>query len=251
MTDSPPVADRGARGAEERRIESAYARRDSLRQRYAWTNPGHLFTVQQLERVLVGRLADARPRLDSDRILEVGCGNGYWLRQLATWGATPDRLTGVDLLAGRIAEARRLCPPDVTLLCGSAAAIDSPDAQFDVILQFTTFTSIQSVQLKQAIAAEMRRLLAPDGLIIWYDFFRNNPRNPDVRGVDRVELQALFPDCVVDARRVTLAPPIARAVAPISWTLCQLLHALPLLRTHYLAFIRPRAANAPLTTEHA
>lgn len=227
-----------ARDAEERRIESAYSRRAALHSRYAWTNPGHLFLVQQVERALLRRLGAEQRDLALARVLEVGCGSGYWLRQLCTWGAAPARVTGIDLLPERIDAARALCPPAVTLRCASAADIGDPDGSYDLVFQFTTFTSIQNVELKQRIAREMLRVLAPGGVIVWYDFFRNNPRNPDVRGIGKRELRSLFPDCDVSVERVTLAPPLARALAPWSWTACHLLQAVPLLRTHYLATIR-------------
>jgi hypothetical protein len=71
-----------------------------------------------------------------------------------------------------------------------------------------------------------------------YDF-RINPLNPDTRGLGRRELRALFPGHGIEARTVTLAPPIARLVAPRSYGLAAALQALMPLRTHLLAFITP------------
>lgn len=237
MSEDFPPSSSSAR-AEERRIESAYARRAVLDSRYAWTNPGHLFLVQELERAVLRRIGSEHWQLARERILEVGCGNGFWLRQLCVWGATPNSLVGIDLLPDRIALARKLCPPEMELRAGNATMLPDADGTFDRVLQFTTFTSIKSPTLKSALAAEMLRVLAPGGSILWYDFFRNNPRNPDVRGIGRAELQSLFPGCEFTVERVTLAPPIARALAPVSWTLALVLGALHPLRTHYLATIR-------------
>ncbi len=66
----------------------------------------------------------------------------------------------------------------------------------------------------------------------------NNPRNPDVRGVKKSEISFLFPGCTIDIKRVTLAPPISRILAPYSWMACYLLEKLKLLNTHYLGIIR-------------
>lgn len=51
------------------------------------------------------------------------------------------------------------------------------------------------------------------------------------------------PRCLegVDLRRVSLAPPIARALARWSWLACELLEKLPFLRTRYLAAIVKRS----------
>ena len=224
--------------AEEHRIQSAYERRAGLDARYAWTNAGHLFLVQELERAVLRRIRDEEWHLPDERILEIGCGNAFWLRQLCIWGAAPRNLTGIDLLADRIAAARAVCPPSIDLRTGNATSLKDADGRYDRVLQFTTFTSIKDPELKRALAAEMLRVLAPRGSILWYDFFRNNPRNPDVQGVGRSELQALFPGCAITVERVTLAPPLARFIARRTWTIAHLLQAIPFLRTHYLATIR-------------
>ncbi|MCC7210276.1 MAG: hypothetical protein IT451_00360 [Candidatus Brocadia sp.] len=39
--------------------------------------------------------------------------------------------------------------------------------------------------MKKGIAAEMLRVLEPDGVILWYDYYMNNPKNPDVKGVKK------------------------------------------------------------------
>jgi SAM-dependent methyltransferase len=151
---------------------------------------------------------------------------------------------GVELLPDRVAEARRMCPPATTIRCASAAHLPAADNSFDIVLQSMVFTSVLDDTLKQRIAAEMLRVLAPRGVIIWYDFFRNNPLNADVRGVPANQIRRLFPDCAVQLRRVTLVPPLARGLARVSPHVCALLAAIPLLRTHYLGTITPVAYAA-------
>jgi hypothetical protein len=58
---------------------------------------------------------------------------------------------------------------------------------FDIVMQFTVFTSIPDSDLKHRIAAEMCRLPKPDDQLIWYDYQNNKPRNPNVRGVGKPE----------------------------------------------------------------
>ena len=87
-----------------------------------------------------------------------------------------------------------------------------------------------------AMAAEMRRVLRPGGLIVWYDFW-TNPTNPQVRGIRPDEVRRLFPGCRCQFRRVTLAPPLARRLVRLSWTSALLLEKLRLLNTHDLAII--------------
>ena len=78
--------------------------------------------------------------------------------------------------------------------------------------------------------------------MLWYDFTVDNPRNPDVRGVPLARLRALFPQGRMRYRRVTLAPPLARAVTRIHPGLYRWFNALPLLRTPCAGLDR-QAAN--------
>ena len=79
--------------------------------------------------------------------------------------------------------------------------------------------------------------MKPGGGVLWYDFTVDNPRNPDVRGVPLRRVCALFPQAQLRARRITLAPPIARAAARLHPALYTLLSLVPGLRTHLLCWI--------------
>ena len=225
--------------SEEARIQAVYARRQGDAALYSYFNPGHLLMLQQRQRTLLTMLSrDDCTRLDSKKILEIGCGKGYWLREFINWGAQPQNITGIDLLAEHVSEARRLCPAAVTVQYGNAAKLEFPDRVFDIVVQSTVLTSVLDSGLRMQIAAEMIRVLKPDGLIIWHDFRVNNPWNPDVRGIGKREILQLFPHCRVELRRIILAPPLARAVAPYSWLVGYLLESIPWLCTHYAGIIR-------------
>jgi SAM-dependent methyltransferase len=220
------------------RIRAAYARRQ-CGDLYSWFNPGHLFMIQGREQRLLTLLnRHGCKQLQTEKILEVGCGKGYWINDFIKWGARPENITGIDLIPEHIAMAKHLCPETVTLACGNAAHLEFPQATFDIVLQSTVFTSILDPVMKQRIASEMVRVLKPGGLILWYDYHMNNPRNRDVRGVKKPEIHNLFPGCRIELQRITLAPPICRTLAPYSFLLCSLLEKIPLLCTHYLGIIK-------------
>ncbi|MGH7605728.1 MAG: class I SAM-dependent methyltransferase [Gemmatimonadales bacterium] len=238
LQDSRPPNERSR--AEEARIRAAYAKRAGA-WRYDWSNPAYVFAMHDLER----RLLTALRRfglwpLASRRILDVGCGTGHWLRCLIAWGAQPQHTAGIDLLRDRVLAAAKLFPQRVGLSYGSAAALPFRSASFDLVSQFTVFTSILDPEVRRRVAEEMLRVLKPEGAILWYDFCIENRRNPDVRSVRAAEIRRLFPGCSVALGRVTLAPPLTRLVAPRSWTLCEILNLVPPLRTHYLGVIRRR-----------
>ena len=225
--------------AEKTRIRAVYGRREVNDERYSWFNPGYQFIAQQRERCLLDLLRRYEfAALQSKSILEVGCGTGQWLRDFVKWGAKTENLTGIDLLVDRLAKARRLCPPGVRIQCASGAQLPFVDKTFDLVFQSTVFTSILDLDLKRCVASEMVRVVKRQGLILWYDYHVNNPWNPDVRGVKRREIYDLFPNCQIDLERITLLPPLARALAPYSYLACYLLEKLPPLCTHYLGVIR-------------
>jgi SAM-dependent methyltransferase len=230
----------GVIATEEARIKAAYAKR-CLGSLYSWFNQGHLFIVQERERRVLSILrAQGFNSLNDKKVLEIGCGEGYWLREFIKWGASPENMTGIDLLPERIAKAKRLCPQGVEIQCGNAAKLAFPNESFDIVLQSTVFTSVLDFNIKKLMAREMVRLMKKDGLIIWYDYHVNNPRNPDVRGIRKREIAQLFPACGIELHRVTLAPPLVRLLAPYSWLLCYALERLNIFDTHYLGVIRKK-----------
>jgi ubiquinone/menaquinone biosynthesis C-methylase UbiE len=226
---------------EEVRIQQAYSRRRDGNL-YSRFNPAYLFMVQEREKRFLAALSRSGcTTLESKKMLEIGCGGGDMLRDFIKWGARPENLIGIDLLPERVEEAKDLCPVAVEIRQGNAAILQFPDESFDVVVQSTVFTSVMDADVKRQMAAEMRRVLKSDGLILWYDFRVDNPWNPDVRGVERNEIHKLFPGCDVTLRRVTLLPPLARRLAPYSWMGCYLLEKIPWLCTHYLGVIqKPR-----------
>jgi SAM-dependent methyltransferase len=207
--------------------------------RYAGSDLANVFRLQGVERGVLQLLAEhGVVSLREKRILEIGCGTGHWLREFVKWGADPATVAGLDVQPDRIAVARRRCPVGTRLVRGNGADLPFPDGDFDVVALFTLFTSLHDPELKRRVAGETMRVLKSRGLVLWYDFHIGNPRNPDVRAVGRREIGGLFPGSSITLRRVTLAPPIARFIAPRSWSLCTMLDAIPLLRTHYLGAIR-------------
>lgn len=233
------MTDREAPEVEAERIRAAYARRAERGAdgRYALTEPANLYLFQRRERALVDLLRrQGLLPLAGRRILDIGCGDGGMLRELQRLGAEPRYLTGVDLLPERVAAARQ-ANPAISVAQGDATRLPLRGAAFDMVLLFTVVSSILDDDVRRGVAAEALRVLRPGGAVIWYDFIWN-PLNRDTRGVTLAELRRLFAGCAVDARRITLAPPVARWVAARSYALASALEAVPLLRTHYLAVVR-------------
>lgn len=259
VSTTKPTAPTPAPDAEVDRITAEYARRqrEVPADFYSLARPAVLFHYQQRTRAVLAALTQSGlSPLAGKRILEVGCGAGGWLVDFESWGAARGDLAGLDLLPDRIAiaKARLVDQRDAQgsvlslgadIRLGDASHLPWPDASFDLVLQSTVFSSILDNAMRQAVASEMIRVLKPGGVVLWYDFFVDNPRNPNVRGVRKRELFDLFPGFRVEVlRRITLAPPIARRLVPITWIGALMLEKLVILNTHRLGVLRKPAPSS-------
>ncbi len=168
--------------------------------------------------------------------LEVGHGRLGWLGDLISWGVRETSIAGIELDPVRAREAHRVLP-SADLRVGDAGKMPWPDGAFRLVIASTVFTSVLEPLSRHRLAAEIERVLAPGGALLWYDFRVNNPRNRNVRGIGRRELRSLFPGLASVVRSVTLAPPLTRLIAPWSHWLATTLEAVPALRTHLVAVL--------------
>ena len=218
-------------------VAQRYARRAGP-DRYSFLQPDVWQAVQERQRAMLKLLVRLGwADLSRLRVLEVGCGAGGNLLELLRLGFAPEHLLGAELLPERLAQARRLLPPAVTLWGGDASRLAIEPASRDIVLQSTVFSSLLDDAFQQRLAQAMWRWVAPGGGVLWYDFTVNNPRNPDVRGVPLARVRQLFPQARVVSRRITLAPPLARALCRLHPALYPVANALPLLRTHVLVWL--------------
>jgi SAM-dependent methyltransferase len=224
-------------GAEEERIRTTYAERAG-ESCYAESAAGR-FLFQEREREALSLLdRHGFLPLSRARILEIGCGTGKWLRDLIAWGADPENVYGVELLPASADRARRLTAQGATIQCANAIQLDFQPHSFDLVIQATVFSSVLDPATRRRMAAEMLRVLRPNGLILWYDLVVRNPWNRDTRPIGKSEIRDLFPGCCHELKRVSLAAPIVRRLASRSWLGCYLLAGIPALRTHYIGAFR-------------
>ena len=231
-------------GAEARAVVERYGRRDEAAEAdlYRPTDPYVLLARQGRERAMVGLLRRAGlDRPGGRSAYEIGCGDGSNLLDLLRWGFAPDHLAGVDLLPGPLGRARDRLPGGIALAIGDATAIDPPGGRsaFDLVLVSTVVSSLLDDRARRELATRAWSLAAPGGGVLWHDFTRDNPRNPDVRGIPLAEIRRLFPGgATIRSRRITLAPPIGRRLGPrLAPILYPILAAIPPLRTHLVAWI--------------
>lgn len=104
-------------------------------------------------------LADvARP---GQRVLDLGCGDGFLLEELVVRGHVPSALVGVDLSPDELAAARcRIALADVALVCEAAQELSAADGQLDCVLSHLAFMLMSDIE---RVMAELSRVLCSGG----------------------------------------------------------------------------------------
>lgn len=218
------------------RVYSGY--RGSARKRKAWAadNPGNMAIRAEL---LAAIWDMAGPELRGDgAILDLGCGNGYWLEALAAGGVDERRLHGVDLIAERAERAARRVP-GASVLHGDGAALPYPDGGFRLVLLLTVLSSLSRDRAAR-VQVEIRRASRPDGLVLVYEPRVPNALNRATRSVPTSELERVWgpPE---SSTALTVGPALARRLGRLAPRLYPALAACPPLRTHRLSTFRPAA----------
>jgi ubiquinone/menaquinone biosynthesis C-methylase UbiE len=224
------------------RIRREYAEREKkllVNDKYSLFNQAHLFATHQRQRTTSKALQKKGiTDLSKLSILEIGCGNGGVLTEFLNFGASPHNLYGVDLLSDRLAYAH------TRLLASHFANADGqnipfPSQSFDIVMQYTALSSVLNKEIRRKITQDMIRVLKKNGVILWYDFWLN-PTNRQTRGIRRAEIRELFPNCDFEFHKITLAPPIARRIVPLSWGFALVLEGLLVINSHYFVLIFPK-----------
>jgi SAM-dependent methyltransferase len=220
--------------AELERIRSAYRSRDVATETpYRWDNPAYVAYMQDLERTLLRALGDAGVSLAGARVLDVGCGGGYFLQRLHEYGAGDCH--GIDLMEDRIAKGRELYPT-LDLHVGSATELPFPNGRFDLVTQFTCLSSILDDGVRLDAAREMRRVAAGGWILSW-DMRRVRGGGPTATvELHERELRRLFGEPAL-LRRAALRFELTQLVRGRRMLIAALA-ALPPLRSHVLGLWR-------------
>jgi O-antigen biosynthesis protein len=94
------------------------------------------------------------------RVLDAGCGVGYGSVLLSASGAA--EVTGVDISEAAVEQSARSAAGSASFVVGDLAALPFADDSFDVVVCFET---IEHVPDQERALDELRRVLAPNGLL--------------------------------------------------------------------------------------
>ena len=228
-----------AKISEQDRITTIYRQREKEinNWRYSELNPSYLYLLQSRDREFFAVLNKLGIKFPADlKVLDIGCGKGDFLNFLVSAGFDPQKCFGVDIIKERILVAKKTNPA-IKFYCLDAQKLPYKDQSFDIIVQYTTFTSVLDSKIRRKIAKEMQRVLRPGGVIFWYDFFIRNPKNQETKAIKAKEIVSFFPKCQISLKKITLAPPIMRFLANKFYFLPYLLEKIKVFNTHYFAVI--------------
>jgi SAM-dependent methyltransferase len=181
-------------------------------------------------------LALVTPELSRGPLLDVGCGNGWWLQRLTEAGVPPDRLSGVDILPERVAAARTAVA-GADIREGDARTLGWNDATFAVVTLLTVLSSLGDSAAQRATLEEAVRVTRSGGIVATWE-----PRWPALRSRERrrvpVSLHRGVPRVRASVETITLLPPLARRLGRQTASLYPALVRMSPLRSHRLVILR-------------
>jgi arsenite methyltransferase len=120
--------------------------------------------VRRRRALVLGALA-VRP---GERVLDVGCGPGFYVAELLDQVGEEGSVVGVDSSPPMLAIAARRCEghENVELLEGDATALPVADAGFDAALSVQVLEYVEDIP---AALGEIRRALRPGGRVVLWD----------------------------------------------------------------------------------
>jgi len=116
-------------------------------------------------------LVEASGARGGDRVLDVGCGTGYFARLLAQAVGPQGSVVGVDAAPEMTAYAGRRASrlPNVRFQPGAAERLAFEDGEFDVVVSSLMMHHLPD-EARPLAVREMRRVLRPGGTLLLADF---------------------------------------------------------------------------------
>ena len=100
------------------------------------------------------------------KVLDIGCGTGSHLKLYRDDGCL---VAGIDMSQAMLKEARTKLGPDSDLQLADASNMPFANHEFDIIIMSTVLHEMAG-PVRSAVISESKRVLKPNGRILWIDF---------------------------------------------------------------------------------
>ena len=163
-----------------------------------------------------------------ERVLDVGCGPGFLVRDMATTVGARGRVVGVDSSEPMLALARSRCAgiDQVRLGIARAEALEEPDRAFDAVACTQVLLYVDDVE---KAVAEMHRVLEPGGRIA---IVETDWRGAVIGGPDAAMNRLMLDSWDRSVASPNLPPKLGPLLRRRGFTAITV-EAIPLLRTSY------------------
>jgi ubiquinone/menaquinone biosynthesis C-methylase UbiE len=155
------------------------------------TNPAVLFQNLAGEESIVRAMRDVTHDPRTAAVLDIGCGDGGDLFDLLRVHYDPEKITGIDILSDRVAQARKMFP-HVRFLVGDASRLEFADDSFDLVYESTMFATVTDNDLAAAIGREMVRVCKAGGYLCILDWRTPKPYDSNYNALTKKHLRRFF-----------------------------------------------------------
>ena len=151
---------------------------------YSWRHPIGYYQRERVRRAVIRLLNRHQVNLAAS-VLDVGCGTGDFLRFIAELRGAADTLFGVDLSHESLMRGRRINAA-IHIFQGDARQLPFRAESFNIVSQSVTFSHLTDPADLHAAAAEIGRVCAPDGWLIWQDLLPQSSASQQGFGLEVV-----------------------------------------------------------------
>lgn len=131
-------------------------------------------------------------------IVDLGCGEGYWLREIADIRGNSGGLTGIDISPDRIEKAQNI-NNNIHYQTMDILSNNLRNDYFDFVIAFDLFMFLKDNDALQKGFYEIFRILKKGGYFLFFDIIGKKKENELTRGFKKIEIIKLS-----DKNRFTL-----------------------------------------------
>ena len=120
---------------------------------------------------------------------------------------------------------------------GDGRRLPFADHHFDLVCLIVVLSSVLGPQNREQLVRELVRVLRPGGCVLYYDIRYPSVGNPNLHAASLAEVGGLFAPLNVCLQPVTLLPPLARRLGPLTAILYPVLRTVAPLRSHFIGLL--------------